>query len=448
MDSSPLSPVNIALFIDIENLIGGATSQGLPIDVDPIVRRLRQQGRVLIRRSYGDIHNSASGIGGASSRVEENIRRMLGRNLVQVEDIPYLTSSKNTADIRLVVDALSEAFRNDAITHFAVVSSDRDYIPLYNKLRELNKTIVAIVVDRLNVNSMVLEAADKVEYYETLFAPVPSLHKVAAVEEDAFGKADLERLRREYFDLLRDAVRAIESQQGKPVGARVFPMMTQLRSDFDPQNLQISSFKNFVQMAEKAGEVTVDWGDGKGDFVIGASHKLHAPARSTPALSVTQIGDTKKIVKAYRRFLEDKLKLGPDTFPDKSVRQEILAQANLSRDRLQRDGPFRLEDWKLDIQQNLPANMRDERVIFKLLLSLRYSRCLQLSHTSQDGPVEVVGVSIEPARWDQAIVHNFCRQIKYEGAWGSSPDPAALAELFYPGETDGKARIQTMLAES
>lgn len=426
---------NLALFIDIENLVGASATVGIPIDISPVVERLKQEGRVLVRRSYGDIKKCLEETGRRGA--EDTVRRMLLRNLVQIEDIPFI-AKKNTADIRLVVDALSQAYTNDTITHFAVLSSDRDYIPLYNKLHELNKTVIAVIVDRLNVNPMVIEAADRVEYYESFFAAPEPI--VAESSAPTHGPIDEETiaLRREYHRVLIQALLALESKQFKAVGARLAPMMQQFRSDFDPTNVGHRNFKDFIEGAELAGVVRVEWGDGAGDFVVAAVDAQRAGAiSSSPPQGLSVSGDIKKIAKAYRKFLEEKLKT---TLPNLELRTKLIAAAEAARGALQSRGPFTVAEWKDCIQKKSPAQF-DERTIYKLLLSLHFSRCFYCEQGSDRSNPTIVGVRIDSTRWEKAMVANFFRQLMLESGY-KTLNLEALAEVFYPGDPSATARVR------
>lgn len=459
MDHNHSAPVNMALFIDIENLIGAASSLGLPVDLVPLLQRLKGQGRVLIRRSYGDIKKCLEMVG--RPKLEDQVRRMLIRTLVQIEDIPYVTAHKNTADMRLVVDALSEAFTNPAISHFVILSSDRDYIPLCNKLHELNKTVIAIVVDRQNVNPMVIEAADRVEYYETLFAapeappppaPAPGVAAPAPgatppapdpARDDSMATTEVAALRREYFRVLQEAIQHVERESHRCVGARVAPKMQQLRSDFEPANIGLRAFKDFVREAEREGIVRVDWGDGKSDYHLQLGGVvLVAPPRPAPPPAKQVEGDIKKAARAYRRFLEDKLKT---PLPDFATRREILLLADKSRLELGRNGPFMLAEWKDDIS-NHSLRKFDDRLVYKMLLSMHYARCFYCEVGGAPTNPVIVGLKIDPDRWDHAIVTNFCKQLLLEPNMGRLI-PEALADTFYQGVPDARARIDAVLEE-
>ncbi len=452
MEGNLHAPVNMALFIDIENLIGATSSLGLPVDLGPVLQRLKGQGRVLIRRSYGDIKKCLEMVG--RPKLEDQVRRMLIRTLVQIEDIPYVTAHKNTADMRLVVDALSEAYTNPSISHFVILSSDRDYIPLCNKLHELNKTVIAIVVDRQNVNPMVIEAADRVEYYETLFAPTeapPAAPLPAGApappadpsRDDSMATTEAAALRREYYRVLQAAIQHVEREAHRSVGARVAPKMQQLRSDFEPANVGLRAFKDFVREAEREGIVKVDWGDGRSDYHLQlGSVILVAPPRPVAPTGQQVEGDIRKAARAYRRFLEEKLKT---PLPDFNTRREILLLANKSREELGRNGPFMLAEWKDDIS-NHSLRKFDDRLVYKMLLSMHYARCFYCEVGGAPTNPVIVGLKIEPERWDHAIVTNFCKQLLLEPNMGRLI-PEALSETFYAGVPDARARIDSILDE-
>ena len=96
----------IGLFIDLENFVGYCLGLGLPIDLAPELSRLTELGKVTVRHSFGDIYKLPM-----PNERKAEVRKMLQNNLVQHEDIPYQNAFKNTADIRLVIDALSMAYK-------------------------------------------------------------------------------------------------------------------------------------------------------------------------------------------------------------------------------------------------------------------------------------------------------------------------------------------------
>jgi uncharacterized protein (TIGR00288 family) len=149
----------IALFLDYENLALGARDHlgGMTFDLRPIADALAERGRVVVRRAYADW-----------SYFDED-RRMLTRSHVELIDIPQRmgASRKNAADIKMVVDALELAFERDYISTFVLCTGDSDFTPLVHKLRELNKRVIGVGVEK-TTSALLPPACDEFLYYDRL----------------------------------------------------------------------------------------------------------------------------------------------------------------------------------------------------------------------------------------------------------------------------------------
>ncbi len=132
----------IAVFLDIENFIGFSNALKLPVDLSEILEKLKEEGRIIIRRSFGDLVKALAG--NYQIKESDNVRRMLRDNLFIHEDIVYNNQFKNSADMRLAVEVLYTAFTVPNITKFAIIAGDSDYVPLFQKLQEQNKTVICI----------------------------------------------------------------------------------------------------------------------------------------------------------------------------------------------------------------------------------------------------------------------------------------------------------------
>jgi hypothetical protein len=117
----------VALYIDIENFVSAACALGLPLELEAVIQKLKEVGPVRLRKSFGDLKTTLEQRN--LYNIVDQTRKMLHRNLIEIVDVPFLTAHKNTADLCLALDALSVAFQNPGITHFAVLSSDRDLCP-------------------------------------------------------------------------------------------------------------------------------------------------------------------------------------------------------------------------------------------------------------------------------------------------------------------------------
>ncbi len=149
----------IALFLDYENLAIGAREHldGRTFDLRPIADALAERGRVIVRRAYADW-----------SFFDED-RRALTRSHVELIDIPQRmgASRKNSADIKMAVDALELAFERDYISTFVFGTGDSDFTPLVHKLRELNKRVIGVGVER-STSALLPPACDEFLYYDRL----------------------------------------------------------------------------------------------------------------------------------------------------------------------------------------------------------------------------------------------------------------------------------------
>ncbi|MFI7608042.1 NYN domain-containing protein [Micromonospora sp. NPDC049366] len=149
----------IALFLDYENLALGFRDHhgGVPFDFRPIADALAERGRVVVRRAYADW-----------SYFDED-RRMLTRNHVELIEIPQRmgASRKNAADIKMAVDAVELAFERDYISTFVICTGDSDFTPLVHKLRELNKRVVGVGVEK-STSALLPPACDEFLFYDRL----------------------------------------------------------------------------------------------------------------------------------------------------------------------------------------------------------------------------------------------------------------------------------------
>jgi NYN domain/OST-HTH/LOTUS domain len=149
----------IALFLDYENLAIGARDHlgGMAFDLRPVTSALAERGRVVVRRAYADW-----------SYFDPD-RRMLTRSNVELIDIPQRmgASRKNAADIKMVVDALELAFERDYISTFVLATGDSDFTPLVAKLRELNRRVIGVGVEK-TTSALLPAACDEFLFYDRL----------------------------------------------------------------------------------------------------------------------------------------------------------------------------------------------------------------------------------------------------------------------------------------
>lgn len=355
---------NTALLIDIENLIITANDIGLPIDLARIVDKLLEFGRVSLRRSYGDLDHAVKW----NWDLKRKIRKMLVDNLIQIEDIPY-SGNKNSADIKLVVDALSIAYSSREFDQFVIVSSDRDYVPLVQKLRELGKMVIGIGISPDTVNPVYVRACDSFLYYSSLFAD----ESIEQEGEDLVQ--DRESTLESYVQLLCSAVSSLEEQGKQATGSQVVTIMRRQRPDYDPKLVGMNSLRDLVAVANERGLVIHE--PSGGDIRIrticrDGTAPAQIPGRPATKPEAPDIADGEALFAAYAKFFHAKMKC---VIPGLDARERIYdgaidVLANLSGLDGDPESAMDLNDLSMAIARKIDGDLGLQPSIFKILYGL------------------------------------------------------------------------------
>lgn len=147
----------IAVFVDFENLaLGVRDMKSGRFDISLILKRLLEKGRLVYKRAYCDWKN-----------YRDEVREFHGQG-IELIDIPQSRmSGKNSADIRMVVDALDLCYSKDHIDAFALISGDSDFSPLVSKLKENNKRVIGCGV-KSSTSELLIGNCDEFIYYDDL----------------------------------------------------------------------------------------------------------------------------------------------------------------------------------------------------------------------------------------------------------------------------------------
>lgn len=237
---------NIALFIDTDNFVGFCDQIGLPMELDTIIEKITEGGervsggKITVRRSYGDLHKLVKN----KLINEHNFRQMLLNNLIQHEDVIYVNQQKNSADIRLVIEALDVAYTNQHIEIFVIIANDKDFIPLFAKLRQMGKQVIGVGGSKIGTSSLYAKSCDAVYYYENI-CNSDHINATANLQErDLSPEAG--------FRLLLNAINSLTTNGRNPeleVG-NVVRELNRQNSDFDVRNFGFVSFRQMCEEAE------------------------------------------------------------------------------------------------------------------------------------------------------------------------------------------------------
>jgi len=238
----------IALFIDFENIaLGVRDTSYKTFDVQLVLARLLEKGKVVARRAYADWDRYGA------------YKRPFHEAGIELTDIPLKAySGKNSADIRMVVDALDLCYAKEHVTTFALVSGDSDFSALVSKLRENDKYVIGLGVKN-STSELLVSSCDEFIFYEDL---------IRAVQE-APPLAGIPKKQRECFALLADSIKAL-MRDGKEVlwGSMIKQTMQRKRPEFNEEYFGYSAFSALLEDAEKHHVIRLRRDQRSGTYVV------------------------------------------------------------------------------------------------------------------------------------------------------------------------------------
>ena len=194
----------IAVFIDFENVaMGVRESRYGNFDIDLVLKRLVEKGKITVKRAYSDWHRYTE------------FKRAFHQAAIELIDVPQSRySGKNSADIRMVVDALDLSYQRDHIDTFVLVSGDSDFSPLVSKLREYGRYVIGMGVKQSS-SDLLINNCDEFIFYEDLVRPsaentrlAPKLNGLPRKKAEALGLVveTFEALQREGKEVIYGSV--------------------------------------------------------------------------------------------------------------------------------------------------------------------------------------------------------------------------------------------------
>src|SRR5678809_1736909 len=153
----------MAVFLDLENIAIGAHDAQFPaFDIRKVIQRLLLKGHIVVKKAYCDFDRY------------KDFKRGLHEAAFELIEIPHVRQSgKNSADIRMVVDALDLCYTKPHVNTFAIMSGDSDFTPLVTKLRENNKTVIGVGVKN-STSDLFTSACDEFIFYDDLVRSAPA----------------------------------------------------------------------------------------------------------------------------------------------------------------------------------------------------------------------------------------------------------------------------------
>ncbi len=288
------SAPNLAIFCDFENVaIGVRDANYKEFDIEMVLERLLDKGKIVVKKAYADW-----------SRFK-NAKRSMHEAAFEMLEIPHVSySGKNSADIRLVVDALDLCYTKPHIDHFVIVSGDSDFSPLVSKLRENDKIVIGLGVKNSS-SDLLIENCDEFIYYDDLerkrrqaergggrkktprkrppaardgeattaptvvVDPPPPPEAAPDPEAPAQNGEDLEERRQQALDHVLDVVEALFSDRDAHLwGSMVKQTLKRKRPNFSERFHGYRTFSELLEDAQKRGLLELSRDERSGGYLI------------------------------------------------------------------------------------------------------------------------------------------------------------------------------------
>ncbi len=249
---------NMALFCDFENIaIGVREADIAKFDIGLVLERLLLKGKIVVKKAYCDWARY------------EAFKASMHEASFELIEIPHVRlSGKNSADIRMVVDALDLCYTKEHVDTFVIISGDSDFSPLVSKLRENNKTVVGVGVKN-STSDLLIANCDEFILYDDLVqsrrprkkAPArPSTQNRARTEESDNARS-IQDKKQEAFGLIVKTYEALLEERGvdELIWASMLKQTLKRRlPGFSESHYGFRSFKHLLEEAEAQGIVKLN----------------------------------------------------------------------------------------------------------------------------------------------------------------------------------------------
>jgi uncharacterized protein (TIGR00288 family) len=238
----------IAVFCDFENIaLGVRDSEISKFDIGLILERLLEKGKIIVKKAYADWERYS------------DYKRPFHEAAIELIDIPQkFYSGKNSADIKMVVDAMDLSYSKEHLDTFVILSGDSDFSPLVSKLKENNKYVIGIGVKNSSSNLLV-DNCDEFIYYEDIWRDAQKGPKL-----DGLSKKTAEA-----FSLMVESIQALV-RENKDVlwGSMIKQTMQRKKPSFNEGYYGYSTFSELLEDAERKNIVKLKKDQRSGTYIV------------------------------------------------------------------------------------------------------------------------------------------------------------------------------------
>lgn len=251
---------NLALFCDFENIaLGVRDSKYADFDMRLVVQKLLVKGSVVVKKAYCDWERYKS------------YKKAMHEAAFELIEIPHVRQSgKNSADIRMVVDALDLCYTKEHIDTFVIISGDSDFSPLVSKLRENAKTVIGVGVKN-STSDLLISNCDEFIYYDDLVRDVPASRKRKPTRPAAQAPTAQKDRKQEAINLVLETTTALASERGdtaKIWGSMIKQTLKRRHPGFNESFYGFPSFNELLEEAQTRGFLKLELDEKSGGYII------------------------------------------------------------------------------------------------------------------------------------------------------------------------------------
>ena len=263
---------NMALFCDFENVaLGVQEAKYAQFDIRKVLERLLLKGSIVVKKAYCDWARY------------KDFKAPMHEAAFELIEIPHVRQSgKNSADIRMVVDALDLCYTKAHVDTFVIISGDSDFSPLVSKLRENNKLVIGVGVKK-STSDLLMANCDEFIYYDDLVREEETKQRTAkkrtakaptakgAQKQEGKAPAEEEGRKQEALDLALETVEALVAERGagEPIwGSMVKQALKRRKPGFSESYYGFKSFSELLEEAQARRLLELQRDEKSGGYIL------------------------------------------------------------------------------------------------------------------------------------------------------------------------------------
>jgi uncharacterized protein (TIGR00288 family) len=268
---------SMAVFCDFENVaLGVRDAKYDKFDIGKVLERLLLKGSIVVKKAYCDWERYKA------------FKAVMHEAAFELIEIPHVRQSgKNSADIRMVVDALDLCYTKAHVDTFVIVSGDSDFSPLVSKLRENNKEVIGVGVKQSS-SDLLINSCDEFIYYDDLVReekskakrvrrkpakPRPAA-KAAPEQEGETEEAEEKDKSQQAMDLVVGTFEALVAERGedeKIWSSMIKQALKRRKPGFNESYYGFKSFNGLLEEAQARGLLKLERDEKSGGYVVRAT---------------------------------------------------------------------------------------------------------------------------------------------------------------------------------